>query len=65
MAGADLVFHCAAKVGDWGRWREFQTGCLDATAALARAAVQAGVDRFVHISSTSAYGHPADRTDAD
>jgi nucleoside-diphosphate-sugar epimerase len=60
-AGADLVFHCAAKVGDWGRWREFQTGCLDATSALAQAAVRAQVGRFVHISSTSAYGHPADR----
>jgi nucleoside-diphosphate-sugar epimerase len=56
-----LVFHCAAKVGDWGRWREFQTGCLDATDTLARATVLAGAHRFVHISSTSAYGHPADR----
>ena len=27
---------------------------------LAEAAVRAGVDRFVHISSTSAYGHPAE-----
>jgi 2-alkyl-3-oxoalkanoate reductase len=60
-AGADVVFHCAAKVGDWGRWREFQTGCLDATQALARAAVLARVGRFVHISSTSAYGHPVER----
>ena len=32
MAGVDRVFHCAAKVGDWGKWHEFQTGCLDATA---------------------------------
>ena len=60
-AGTDLVFHCAAKVGDWGRWREFQTGCLDATDTLARAAMRADVGRFLHISSTSAYGHPADR----
>ena len=21
-----LVFHCAAKVGDWGSWKEFQVG---------------------------------------
>ena len=55
------VFHCAAKVGDWGSWREFQTGCLDATETLARAAMQAGVGRFLHISSTSAYGHPSER----
>src|SRR4051812_23097376 len=23
------VYHCAAKVGDWGSWKEFQTGCMD------------------------------------
>ncbi|HZW34077.1 MAG TPA: NAD-dependent epimerase/dehydratase family protein [Isosphaeraceae bacterium] len=55
------VYHCAAKVGDWGAWREFQVGCLDATRTLAEAAVAAGVGRFLHISSTSAYGHPHDR----
>ncbi len=58
MEGVQVVYHSAAKVGDWGRWTEFQTGCLDATETLARAAVQAHVERFVHISSTSAYGHP-------
>ena len=55
------VYHCAAKVGDWGTWQEFQTGCMDATRTLAEAAGHAGVDRFLHISSTSAYGHPRDR----
>ena len=53
-----VVYHAAAKVGDWGRWAEFQTGCLDATRNLASAARNAGVRRFVHVSSTSAYGHP-------
>jgi 2-alkyl-3-oxoalkanoate reductase len=61
VAGAARVFHCAAKVGDWGRWHEFQTGCVDATRVLAQAAAREGIDRFIHISSTSAYGHPADR----
>jgi len=56
-----LVFHCAAKVGDWGKWSEFQTGCIDATRILAEAALHANVNRFIHISSTSAYGHPSDR----
>jgi nucleoside-diphosphate-sugar epimerase len=55
------VFHCAAKVGDWGTWTEFRTGCIDATRTLAQAAARAGVDRFLHISSTSAYGHPPDQ----
>ncbi len=58
VAGVEIIFHCAAKVGDWGTWHEFQTGCLDATETLARAAVRAGANRFLHISSTSAYGHP-------
>jgi nucleoside-diphosphate-sugar epimerase len=56
-----LVFHCAAKVGDWGSWKEFQLGCIDATRTLAEASSRAGVNRFVHISSTSAYGHPPDQ----
>ena len=60
VAGVARVFHCAAKVGDWGRWREFQTGCIDATRILAQAAAVQGIDRFIHISSTSAYGHPAE-----
>lgn len=53
-----IVYHAAAKVGDWGTWPEFQRDCLDATSNLAKAAARAGVRRFLHISSTSAYGHP-------
>lgn len=60
VAGVHVVYHCAAKVGDWGPWREFQTGCIDATRTLAEAAIHAKVGRFLHISSTSAYGHPAE-----
>jgi len=56
--GVDVVYHCAAKVGDWGRWPEFQSACLDGTRHLAGAALRSGVGRFLHISSTSAYGHP-------
>jgi len=60
VRGARVVYHSAAKVGDWGPWREFQTGCIDATRNLAEASVDARVGRFLHVSSTSAYGHPAD-----
>ncbi len=60
VRGARVVYHAASKVGDWGTWAEFQTGCLDATTHLAEAAARAGVDRFLHISSTSAYGHPVE-----
>jgi nucleoside-diphosphate-sugar epimerase len=61
VRGVDTVYHAAAKVGDWGRWSEFQTHCVEATRHLATAATDAGVRRFLHISSTSAYGHPSDR----
>ena len=37
-------------------------GGLQATRTLAEAAARVGVERFVHISSTSAYGHPPDQT---
>ena len=54
----DVVYHAAARVGDWGRWDEFQKHTIDATDHLARAAQHASVRRFVHVSSISAYGHP-------
>ena len=63
LGEVSLVFHCAAKVGDWGSWRDFQVGCVDATRTLAEASSRAGIERFVHISSTSAYGHPPDQPD--
>jgi nucleoside-diphosphate-sugar epimerase len=60
VEGVRVVYHSAAKVGDWGRWSEFQSSCIDATRHLGAAAAAAGVDRFLHISSTSAYGHPTE-----
>src|SRR5512135_2385124 len=46
VQGVEVVFHSAAKVGDWGTWAEFQVSCLDATENLGRAAAAAGVGRF-------------------
>ncbi|HWE35545.1 MAG TPA: NAD-dependent epimerase/dehydratase family protein [Isosphaeraceae bacterium] len=60
VRGVDVVYHAAAKVGDWGSWSEFRSGVIAATANLAGASAKAGVGRFLHISSTSAYGHPAE-----
>jgi nucleoside-diphosphate-sugar epimerase len=58
--GIKVVYHCAAKVGDWGKWNDFKMACLDGTRNLADTSIRAGVGRFLHISSTSAYGHPAE-----
>lgn len=60
VQGVEVVYHAAAKVGDWGRWSDFQAGCVDATRNLGEASARSGARRFLHVSSTSAYGHPAE-----
>lgn len=56
--GVKVVYHAAARVGDWGPWEEFVRITIEGTRNLAEAASTAGVERFVHVSSISAYGHP-------
>jgi nucleoside-diphosphate-sugar epimerase len=58
VEGADVVYHCAARVGDWGPWRVFQREVIDATANLLDACRAAGVGRVLHVSSIIVYGHP-------
>ena len=58
MEGVTTVYHAAAKVGDWGPWEQFQAITIDGTAHMIDAAQKAGVQRFLHVSSLSAYGHP-------
>jgi len=55
--GCDVVYHAAAKVGDWGPWREFQRATIDGTRNVVEAAIAAGVRRLVHISSISVFGY--------
>jgi nucleoside-diphosphate-sugar epimerase len=59
--GADVVYHCAAKVGDWGPWRLFQEQIIDATRNLLDACQTVGVGRVLHVSSITVYGHPRPR----
>ncbi len=54
----DTVFHSAAKVGDWGTQDEFEKYTIGGTSNVAKAVQASGVRRLVHVSSTSAYGHP-------
>jgi nucleoside-diphosphate-sugar epimerase len=63
LAGADVVYHCAARVGDWGPWRVFQREIIDATANLLDACRSAGVGRVLHVSSIIVYGHPRLRSE--
>jgi nucleoside-diphosphate-sugar epimerase len=55
VAGADWVFNCAAKVGDWGTLAEFRRLNVDALRVLLDAACEARAERFVHISSLGVY----------
>lgn len=56
--GVSIVYHAAARVGDWGPWHEFVEITIEGTRKLLQGAIDAGVKRFLHISSISAYGHP-------
>ncbi len=58
MDGVQTVYHAAARVGDWGPWQEFVDVTIRGTRNMIEAAARAGVERLVHISSISAYGHP-------
>jgi nucleoside-diphosphate-sugar epimerase len=63
-AGADVVYHCAARVGDWGPWSLYRREIIDATGNLLSACRAAGVGRVLHVSSVTVYGHPRDNGDA-
>ncbi|WP_435006626.1 NAD-dependent epimerase/dehydratase family protein [Tundrisphaera lichenicola] len=55
VEGADWVFNCAAKVGDWGTLEEFRRLNVEALRLLLDAASDAKVARFVHVSSLGVY----------
>jgi nucleoside-diphosphate-sugar epimerase len=61
VAGADVVYHCAARVGDWGSWRDFQADVIDTTRNLVAACRAGGIGRLLHVSSVAVYGHPPPR----
>ncbi|PIU19309.1 MAG: 3-beta hydroxysteroid dehydrogenase [Elusimicrobia bacterium CG08_land_8_20_14_0_20_59_10] len=51
--GCDTVFHAAAKVGMWGRYRDFYRTNVLGTANLLEAAKQNGISRFIFTSTPS------------
>ncbi len=55
VEGADWVFNCAAKVGDWGSLEDFRRLNVGALRILLEAATAAKVGRFVHVSSLGVY----------
>src|SRR5438093_1505849 len=61
-AGADIVYHCAARVADWGPWSQFESETVTATRNLLAACRTAKVGRLLHVSSISVYGRPRTKT---
>jgi nucleoside-diphosphate-sugar epimerase len=57
-AGCESVFHCAALVSDWATAREIARINVSGTRDLLEASVAAGVQRFIHFSTTDVYGYP-------
>ena len=57
-AGASIVYHCAAKVSDWGPWQAFEEEAVTSTRNVVAACKAEGVPRLLHVSSISVYGHP-------
>jgi 2-alkyl-3-oxoalkanoate reductase len=62
-AGADIVVHCAAVVGNYGSWKHYEAVGVKGTANVLNAAEANGIKRFVHLGSIAVYGmRPAGRT---
>ena len=54
----DRVYHCAALATDWGTWERFRSTNITGVHNLLEAALEAGVKKFIHVSTTDVYGHP-------
>jgi nucleoside-diphosphate-sugar epimerase len=53
--GMDTVIHVAARVTDWGEWPAFEAATVRGTRNTLQAASDAGVRRFVQVSSVAVY----------
>jgi 2-alkyl-3-oxoalkanoate reductase len=54
--GHEFVVHTAAKTGDWGNDASFREINVDATANLLSAAREAGIKKFIYMSSIAVHG---------
>jgi nucleoside-diphosphate-sugar epimerase len=55
--GAEVAFHAAARLGDWGPWAEFRRINVGGTRAVIAACRAAGVRRLVHVGTEAALMH--------
>jgi 2-alkyl-3-oxoalkanoate reductase len=52
---ADVIVHCAAKIGDWGPVDEYRKVNVDCLRVLLEACKGQGLSRFIHMSSLGVY----------
>lgn len=57
VRGVRRVYHVAARTGPWGPEAAYTAVNVDGLGVLVHAAIDAGVDRIVHTSSITVYGH--------
>jgi nucleoside-diphosphate-sugar epimerase len=55
LQGVTVVFHCAAKVGDWGPVDDYRAVNVEALRGLLEACRGQSLQRFVHFSSLGVY----------
>ena len=55
--GAEVAFHAAARLGDFGPWKEFRRVNVDGTKAVIAACRAVGVERLVHVGTEAALMH--------
>lgn len=65
LAGVDAVVHAAAFAEEWGTRAQFQAVNVEGTRRLLAAAREAGVRRFVHVSTEAVLFDGADLVDVD
>jgi nucleoside-diphosphate-sugar epimerase len=53
-AGADVAFHLAAHLGEWGPWADFERGNVEGTRNVLATSAEAGMQRFVHCGTEAA-----------
>lgn len=56
VAGCQLIFHAAARVSEGGNRPEMWAVNVGGTQNMVEAALAAGVERFIHLSSCAVYG---------
>lgn len=54
----ERLYHCAALAADWGTREAFHAANVTGVRNLVEMALEAGVNKFVHVSTTDVYGHP-------